>query len=100
MVTLKKYFEFSKLVVYLMTILVSWISYKVIGFAEIAITTQYTGSLPFLTTMISAVWAAYGTVLSFVFNKSKAENEIKLKNSYSNISNDVVFERSDIMSYK
>lgn len=84
--TFKKYFEFSKLVVYLMTILVAWISYKVIGFAEIAITTQYTGSLPFLTTMISAVWAAYGTVLSFMFNKSKKENEIKLKNEFNQTS--------------
>ena len=83
MATLKKYFEFSKLVVYLMTILVAWISYKVVGFAEIAIQTQYTGSLPFLTTMISAVWAAYGTVLSFVFNKSKRENEIKLRSTFT-----------------
>lgn len=74
MQTLKKYFEFSKLIMYAMSILVAWISYKVIGFAEIAITTQYNGSLPFLTTMITAVWGAYATVMSFMLNKSKAEN--------------------------
>ena len=83
MATFKKYFEFSKLVVYIMLALVAWISYKVIGFAEIAIQTQYTGSLPFLTTMISAVWAACGTVLSFAFNKHKEENKIKLRSTFT-----------------
>lgn len=81
MQTLKKYFEFSKIIAYSMTILVFWISYKVIGFAETAIVSQYNGSLPFLTTMITAVWGAYATVMSFMFNKSKAENVVKIKNS-------------------
>ena len=50
MQTLKKYFEFSKIIAYSMTILVFWIS-------------------------------AYATVMSFMFNKSKAENVVKIKNS-------------------
>lgn len=97
MQTLKKYFEFSKLISYAMTILVFWISYKVIGFAEIAIQTGYTGSLPFLTTMITAVWGAYATVMSFMFNKSKAENVVKIERSYQS---ETEYERLDTNSYK
>lgn len=77
-----KYLEFSKLICYIMTALVVYVSYKVLGFAETSINNGYVGSLPYLTTMISAVWAAYGTVLSFIVNKSKAENKIKIENSY------------------
>ena len=92
MKTLKKYFEFSKLIMYAMSILVAWISYKVIGFAEIAITTQYNGSLPFLTTMITAVWGAYATVISFMLNKSKAEN---LNKNYNTLSDNKYISRKD-----
>ncbi len=95
MQTLKKYFEFSKLISYAMTALVFWISYKVIGFAEVAIQTGYTGTLPFLTTMITAVWGAYATVMSFMFNKSKAENIKKIERSYMNKSDEVIYETSD-----
>lgn len=77
-----KYLEFSKLICYIMTALVVYVSYRVIGFAETSISNGYLGSLPYLTTMISAVWAAYGTVLSFIVNKSKAENQIKIEKSY------------------
>lgn len=78
-----KYLEFSKLICYIMTALVVYVSYKVLGFAETSIVNGYVGSLPYLTTMISAVWAAYGTVLSFIVNKSKAENKIKIEKNYS-----------------
>ena len=66
----------------IMTALVVYVSYKVLGFAETSIDNGYVGSLPYLTTMISAVWAAYGTVLSFIVNKSKAENKLKIENGY------------------
>lgn len=81
MQTIKKYFEFSKIIAYVMTILVFWISYRSLDLQKIAIVSQYNGSLPFLTTMIAAVWGAYATVMSFMFNKSKAENVVKIKNS-------------------
>lgn len=77
-----KYIEFSKLICYIMTVLVLYVSYRVLGFAETSIDNGYVGSLPYLTTMISAVWTAYGTVLSFIVNKSKAENKLKIENSY------------------
>ena len=39
------------------------------------------GSLPFLTTMISTVWAAYGTSVSFYYKKSERENIPKINNT-------------------
>jgi hypothetical protein len=36
------------------------------------------GSLAFLTTMITAVWGAYGVSVSFYYNKAKAENIPKI----------------------
>lgn len=90
-----KYFEFSKLICYIMTALVLYVSYRVLGFAETSINNGYVGSLPYLTTMISAVWAAYGTVLSFIVNKSKAENKLKIEQSnITSISSNDGFEQN------
>lgn len=78
----KKKFEFSKLIIVFETVLVAYVSYKVLGFAEMCIISGYTGTLAFLTTMISAVWAAYGFSVSFYYNKAKAENVPKIQGSY------------------
>ena len=78
----KKKFEFSKLIIVFETLLVAYVSYKVLGFAEMCIISGYTGTLAFLTTMISAVWAAYGFSVSFYYNKAKAENVPKIQGSY------------------
>lgn len=77
-------FEFSKIIIIMETILVCYVTYKTIGFIEMAIITQFTGSLSYLTTLISVVWAAYGTSVSFYYNKSKAENVNKINNSSEN----------------
>ena len=77
-----KKFEFSKLIIVFETVLVAYVSYKVLGFAEMCIISGYTGTLAFLTTMISAVWAAYGFSVSFYYNKAKAENVPKIQGSY------------------
>lgn len=79
--TAKKKFEFSKLIIVFETFLVGYVSYKVLEYAELCILNNYLGTLAFLTTMITAVWAAYGTSVSFYYNKAKAENVPKIQHS-------------------
>ena len=77
----KKKFQFSKLIILFETAMVCYVSYKVLEFAEMCIINNYTGSLAFLTTMITVVWAAYGTSVSFYYDKSKKENVPKIQAS-------------------
>ena len=49
-------------------------TYMVLYLCRLAILTQYLGSLPYLTTMITALQTATGYVLGHYFMKSKAEN--------------------------
>ena len=90
MVTRKKRrgVEFSKLILILETLLVGYVSHRVLGFVETAIATQYDGSLPYLTMFISAVWAAYGASVSFYQNKSAKENVKKIEASAVNMDRD------------
>jgi len=74
----KKRFEFSKLILVFETLLVGYVSYRVLGFVQLAIETNYTGSLPYLVTFITAVWGAYGTSISFYQSKSGKENVAKI----------------------
>lgn len=80
--------EFSKLILIFETILVAYVSYRVLGFVETAINLDYTGSLPYLTTFISAVWAAYGASVSFYQNKSGKENIKKIETAVMNTDRD------------
>lgn len=79
--TEKKKFEFSKLIIVFETLMVAYVSYKVLNYAEMCIQLNYLGSLAFLTTMITAVWAAYGTSVTFYYGKAKAENIPKIQHS-------------------
>jgi hypothetical protein len=80
--------EFSKLILIFETVLVGYVSYRVLGFVETAIATGFDGSLPYLTTFISAVWAAYGASVSFYQNKSGKENVKKIEASAVNMDRD------------
>lgn len=75
----KKHMEFSKVILLFETFLVGYVSYRVLGFVETSISLNYTGSLPYLTTFITAVWAAYGASVSFYQNKSAKENVKKIE---------------------
>lgn len=72
----KGYLSFSKLIVFA----VLYIDYKstmaTLDLCYIAVSNNYTGSLPFLTALIAFLQAATATVLSFSLNKSKAENSV------------------------
>lgn len=80
----KRKFEFSKLILLFETVLVAYVSHRVLGFVETAILTGYTGGLPYLTTFITAVWAAYGASVSFYQQKSGKENVKKIEASAAN----------------
>ena len=80
-----KRIETSKLIAYAMILIVFpsvlWLSWRVVGLAELAITMKFTGALPYLTAIITPAWAAFATILAFYFNKAKAENKEKIKQS-------------------
>lgn len=86
--TPKKRLEFSKLILLFETALVAYVSHRVLGFVESAIALDYVGSLPYLTTFISAVWAAYGTSISFYQTKSAKENVKKIETAAVNVTPD------------
>lgn len=72
----KGYLSFSKLIVFA----VLYIDYRstmvTLDLCYIAVSNNYTGSLPYLTALIAFLQAATATVLSFSLNKSKAENSV------------------------
>ena len=80
-----KRIETSKLIAYAMILVVFpsvlWLSWRVVGLAELAITLKFTGALPYLTAIITPAWAAFATILAFYFNKAKVENKEKIKQS-------------------
>lgn len=80
---MKRRLEFSKLILLFETALVAYVSWRVLGFTQTAIETAYTGSLPYLTTFITAVWSAYGASISFYQNKSGRENVAKITSAPS-----------------
>lgn len=75
----RRKFEFSKLIIIFETIVVAILTIKVLNLVELSIQNHFDGSFPYLTTMVSVAWAAYGTSVSFYYNKSKLENKIKLE---------------------
>lgn len=84
---MRKKIEFSKIIV-LLTILIVYpstlyLSWRVLELAQMAIDARYTGALPYLTALITPIWAAFATILGFYFNKAKAENKEKIKNNKS-----------------
>ena len=85
----RKIIEFSKLILLFETILVGYVSYRVLGFVETSISLNYNGTLPYLTTFITAVWAAYGASVSFYQQKSGKENVKKIEISAVNQDRDV-----------
>ena len=72
-------FEFSKLIVVFETILIAILTIKILSLIELSIKSQFDGLFPYLTTLVSVAWAAYGTSVSFYYNKAKLENKIKLE---------------------
>jgi len=73
----RKYVQFSKILAgsfaLSMTPVSVYVIYRCLALAELAITRDYTGALPYLTAVVGFVEAAVTIVLGFYFNNSKAE---------------------------
>lgn len=57
--------------------------------AELCVINQYSGSLPWITTMVTAAWGAYAVSSAFYYSKSKAEQLKKIEMTGSEYSSDV-----------
>lgn len=69
-----KGFSFSKQLLYLETALVLLSTWQGFALARMAVETGFTGTLPWVATMVTAAWGAYGTSAACYYNKAKAEN--------------------------
>lgn len=78
----KKKIEFSKLILLLETVIICFLTYWVMYYVGLSIQMEFDGSFPYLTTMVSCAYAAYGTSVAFYYNKAKLENLIKLEKLY------------------
>ena len=70
----KKKKEFSKVLLIQESILIWVMTISFIGLAFICIIKDYTGSLPWITAMISLPWTAYGVSQACYYKKSTVEN--------------------------
>ena len=77
----KKKIEFSKLIIIVETLLTLYVTYEVIELIKIVVMNGFDGSLPYLTTLITVVWGAYGVSVSYYYGKSKCENVERIKSS-------------------
>ena len=71
---MKRKWTASKLIACAILIIDASVSYLVLYFCDLAIRLNYSGVLPYLTTLIGALQGTTAIVLAAYFNKSKAEN--------------------------
>ncbi len=72
--TKKKRVSFSKLLLLLESAIVLYTTYQGFGIAKLAIELGFMGTLPWIATMVTAAWGAYGTSAACYYAKAKAEN--------------------------
>ncbi|MDO4813249.1 MAG: hypothetical protein Q3995_07025 [Eubacteriales bacterium] len=65
---------FSKRLLVLESLIVIYTTAEGFALARLAITANFAGSLPWIATMVTAAWGAYGASAAFYYNKAKAEN--------------------------
>lgn len=70
----KKKKEFSKALLIQESVLIWVITLAFLALAAFCVWKDYTGSLPWLTAMVSLPWTAYGVSQCFYYNKAKNEN--------------------------
>lgn len=71
-------FQFSKLIILFETAIVFYLTINGVQLAHLCIVNNFSGGLPWITTMLSCAWAAYGVSVSFYYNKGKAEQVAKI----------------------
>lgn len=72
-------FQFSKLLMLLETGIVLYLVIKCIELAFMCVENQFSGGLPWVTTMITSAFAAYMASAAFYYNKGKAEQVAKIE---------------------
>lgn len=72
-------YQYSKFLIFGESAMVYYSTWRVLNFCEMSIENNYLGSLPFLTTLIGAIWGAYGASVAFYYGKGKAEEVEKIK---------------------
>lgn len=70
----RKLTSFSKLLLLLESGIVLYTTYQGFGIAKLAIELGFMGTLPWIATMVTAAWGAYGTSAACYYAKAKAEN--------------------------
>lgn len=73
-------YQWSKILILLETILVFYATVKSFTLATLAINGGFEGSLPWITSLVGLIYAAYGTSVGFYYNKGKAEEVAKIQN--------------------
>lgn len=68
--------EFSKVLLIQESALIWITTLTFLGLAALCIIKNYTGSLPWLTAMVSLPWTAYGVSQCFYYNKASKENTV------------------------
>ena len=71
----KKRVEFSKQLIKDIRILLWIVTLGGLVLAVICILMGYTGSLPWISSMVGLPWAAHGTVCSFYLNMAKSDHK-------------------------
>ena len=66
--------QFSKILLLMESALVLFTTVSGVYLARLAILSGFTGALPWITTMVTACWGAYGASAGCYYNKAKAEN--------------------------
>ena len=66
--------QFSKLLIVMETGIVLFTTAAGFYLANKAINAGFVGALPWVTTMVTSAWAAYGASAACYYNKAKAEN--------------------------
>lgn len=67
-------FEFTKILTIAVTIIFIYVLVRILNMAELSVKNEFTGSLPYLSAVASAVSIAYGAIIAAVTDKSKKEN--------------------------
>ena len=70
----KKKMSFSKVLLLLESAIVLYTTYQGFALARLAVASGFMGTLPWIATMVTAAWGAYGTSAACYYAKAKAEN--------------------------
>ena len=71
---LRRGMDFSKRLLLLESAIVLYTTYEGFALAHLAVTSDFAGTLPWIATMVTAAWGAYGTSAACYYGKAKAEN--------------------------